>query len=169
MSRKRESHHNGIGWVLLAAGLAGAALGYRDRLVFAVGIGILVGVIIGFAAGSKMKNQTVHYYDSPEPQPARSTRSQPARAEVGTPSRRELARAQRNGWAPPQSKNRMILLSPECLSRDDCLACHDNGCQCPCNHDPATIVAWNAAHYDAEHEQEPADVLADPGIEEIPF
>lgn len=164
MSRKRggNNHHNPSGWVLLAAGAAGAALGYRDRLVFAVGIGAVIGFIIGYAIASRMKNQVI-YSTVPEPPPRAEVRARPA-------PRKELQRARRNGWEPPARKDRMISLSPECLGREECLACTDNGCQCPCGHDPARIVAWNAQHYDAEHELEPAgEHQTAPEDEEMPF
>ena len=57
------------------------------------------------------------------------------------------------GCLPPDNPDlRPMMISAEC-SDGTCGLCPRNGCEHDCMHDPAIIVARNAAEYDRTHQQ----------------
>lgn len=71
----------------------------------------------------------------------------PVPKQVANRTRAPAGRGRRNGYLPPGSLQKISsMISPECMGREQCALCSGISCDCPCNHDPAAIAAWNRAH-----------------------
>ena len=145
--RSRNSNVLPIVVALILGVVAGTWVANRSAagvLAFGLAIGLMVAFLLRQAfAGARPA----------APAPVRPSARQPAPGRAPkTPQLPENAKMRRRGWmAPAAPELSSIEVSDECAA-GECAICPgpDSGCQCPCGHDSAVIVARNMARADAK-------------------
>lgn len=133
--RRRRRSNVPPGFLILGAGLAaGVALAHASALVWAL--------LMALAATVAYMLGRLH-----SQKPARKPPTEFAKRKRAA-QRQAAAATKARGSLPPGNPDLRPMMISEYCSDGACALCPGDGCEHDCQHDPAIIVARNAAEYD---------------------
>ena len=127
--------------------LVTAAVSFAAAVALAHASGLIWALLAALAA-------TVAYLlgrQGRKPAPARKPPTEFAKRKRAAERQSVTTGAKGRGWLPPASPDLLPMMISEYCSDGKCALCPGNGCEHDCRHDPAIIVARNAAEYDEAH------------------